>query len=100
MELHPDGNQSVNSKGIFWIRLSLFLIVPDVLGAVGEPHPVMPVARTAAVAAAVAVEGVVVAAAVAVEVVVVAAVMVTHGPAAAASDPKGSLLGLVAPPEN
>ena len=64
------------------------LIVPDVLGAVGEPHSVMPVARTAAAAVPVPVE-----------VVVVAAVRVTHVPAAAAADPKGRLLGLVAPSE-
>ena len=79
-------NQSVQEEGIFLLSECLFRIVPDVLGAVGEPHSVMPVARTAAAAAATAV---------AVEVVV-AAVMVTP---AATADPEGRLLGLVAPPE-
>ena len=80
-------NQSVQEEGIFLLSECLFRVIPDVLGAVGEPHSVMPVARTAAAAAATAV---------AVELVV-AAVMVT--PAAAAADPEGRLLGLVAPPE-
>ena len=79
-------NQSVQEEGIFLLSECLFRIVPDVLGAVGEPHSVMPVARTAAAATAVAVT---------VEVVV-AAVMVTP---AATADPEGRLLGLVAPPE-
>ena len=68
-------------------NVSVSHIVPDVLGAVGEPHSVMPVARTAAAAAATV--------AVTVELVV-AAVMVTP---AATADPEGRLLGLVAPPE-
>ena len=84
-------NQSVQEEGIFLLSECLFRIVPDVLGAVGEPHPVMPVARTAAAATA--------AVAVTVEVVVAAAVMVAYVPAAATADPEGRLLGLVAPPE-
>ena len=80
-------NYKLNKRAILG---SECIIVPDVLGAVGEPHSVMPVARTAAAAAVT----------VAVKVVVVAAVRVTHVPAAAAAaDPKGRLLGLVAPPE-
>ena len=45
-------NQSVQEEGIFLLSECLFRVIPDVLGAVGEPHSVMPVARTAAAAAA------------------------------------------------
>ena len=75
-------------------NLSVILIVPDVLGAVGEPHSVMPVARTASAGAAPA--------AAAVEMVVACVAVVTQIAAAAAAAPansEGGLLGLVAPPE-
>ena len=73
-------------------NLSVILIVPDVLGAVGEPHSVMPVARTASAGAPAA----------AVEMVVACVAVVTQIAAAAAAAPansEGGLLGLVAPPE-
>ena len=69
------------------------LSVPDVFGAVGEPHSVMPVARTASAGAP--------AAAAAVEMVVACVAVVTQiaAAAAAAANSEGGLLGLVAPPE-
>ena len=69
--------------------LSLSLIVPDVLCAVGEPHPVMPVAARTAAAAASASPVEMVAMAVPVPVTQVAS-----------ADSEGGLLGLVAPPES
>ena len=77
-------NESIGARrGYFLLSERLIRVIPDVLGAVGEPHSVMPVARTAAAATAVA---------------VTVEVMVTYVPAATA-DPEGRLLGLVAPSE-